>query len=165
MRTTLALDDELVAQSAGLHRLEGEVEPRSRSAHALIERESARRLARLGGSEPEIESSAPAPAGPRLILVDTSIWIDHLRAGSDLLAKLLNAGRGADASLRDLRACPGEMRPTRDRSETRCRTCRALNWRPTPRFWPSSTAKLCLDAGSAMSDVHLLASVRLNPRR
>ena len=28
-----------------------------------------------------------------MILVDTSIWIDHLRAGSDLLAKLLNTGR------------------------------------------------------------------------
>ena len=28
-----------------------------------------------------------------MIVVDTSIWIDHLRAGDDLLAKLLNAGR------------------------------------------------------------------------
>jgi predicted nucleic acid-binding protein len=28
-----------------------------------------------------------------LILVDTSIWIDYLRAGSDLLAKLLNTGQ------------------------------------------------------------------------
>ena len=28
-----------------------------------------------------------------MILVDTSIWIDHLRGGGDLLAKLLRAGR------------------------------------------------------------------------
>jgi predicted nucleic acid-binding protein len=28
-----------------------------------------------------------------LILIDTSIWIDHLGAGSDGLAKLLDAGR------------------------------------------------------------------------
>ena len=28
-----------------------------------------------------------------MILVDTSIWIDHLREGTDLLARLLNAGR------------------------------------------------------------------------
>jgi predicted nucleic acid-binding protein len=28
-----------------------------------------------------------------LILVDTSVWIDHLRAGDDLLAKLLDTGR------------------------------------------------------------------------
>jgi predicted nucleic acid-binding protein len=28
-----------------------------------------------------------------LILVDTSIWIDHLRGGSDLLAALLSTGR------------------------------------------------------------------------
>lgn len=28
-----------------------------------------------------------------MILVDTSIWIDHLRAGGDLLSKLLKASR------------------------------------------------------------------------
>jgi predicted nucleic acid-binding protein len=28
-----------------------------------------------------------------LILVDTSVWIDHLRAGDDLLARVLDAGR------------------------------------------------------------------------
>jgi Arc/MetJ family transcription regulator len=52
MRTTIALDDELVAEA---ERLTG---TKQRSAlvrealTALIERESARRLARLGGSEP-----------------------------------------------------------------------------------------------------------------
>lgn len=28
-----------------------------------------------------------------MILVDTSIWVDHLRIGDDWLARLLNAGR------------------------------------------------------------------------
>lgn len=55
MRTTINLDDDLLAEA---HRLTG-IEERTalvRAAlRALIERESARRLAHLGGSEPDIE--------------------------------------------------------------------------------------------------------------
>ncbi|MBA3629484.1 MAG: type II toxin-antitoxin system VapB family antitoxin [Actinobacteria bacterium] len=54
MRTTLALDDELVAEA---QRLTGTNEKSAlvRDAlRALIQRESARRLARLGGSEPRL---------------------------------------------------------------------------------------------------------------
>ncbi len=67
MRTTLAIDDDLLAEA---HRLSG---VRERSAlvreglKALIERESARRLARLGGSEPDIAAAPrrrPAPGKP-----------------------------------------------------------------------------------------------------
>ena len=52
MRTTLALDDDLVAEA---QRLTGTTEKTAlvrEALRALIERESARRLARLGGSEP-----------------------------------------------------------------------------------------------------------------
>ncbi|MHB8450941.1 MAG: type II toxin-antitoxin system VapB family antitoxin [Mycobacteriales bacterium] len=52
MRTTLALDDDLLAEA---QRLTGTVEKTAlvrEALRALIERESARRLARLGGSEP-----------------------------------------------------------------------------------------------------------------
>lgn len=54
MRTTLALDDDLVAEA---QRLTGTKEKSSLvrlALRALIERESARRLARLGGSEPDL---------------------------------------------------------------------------------------------------------------
>lgn len=54
MRTTLAMDDDLVAEAS---RLTGTSEKSAlvRAAlRALIERESARRLARLGGSEPRL---------------------------------------------------------------------------------------------------------------
>ncbi len=54
MRTTLALDDDLVIEA---QRLTGATEKTAlvrEALHALIERESARRLARLGGSEPEL---------------------------------------------------------------------------------------------------------------
>ena len=52
MRTTLALDDDLLAEA---QRLTGTTEKASlvrEALSALIERESARRLARLGGSQP-----------------------------------------------------------------------------------------------------------------
>lgn len=52
MRTTLALDDALVAEA---QRLTGTREKSAlvrEALRALIQRESARRLARLGGTEP-----------------------------------------------------------------------------------------------------------------
>ena len=58
MRTTLALDDDLVLEA---QRLTGTNEKGAlvrQALGALIERESARRLARLAGSEPE---ATPAP--------------------------------------------------------------------------------------------------------
>ncbi len=54
MRTTLALDDDLIAEA---QRLTGTKEKSAlvrQALRALIERESARRLARLGGSEPAL---------------------------------------------------------------------------------------------------------------
>lgn len=58
MRTTLALDDDLVREA---QRLTGTSEKSAlvrEALRALIERESAHRLARLGGSEPDV---APIP--------------------------------------------------------------------------------------------------------
>jgi Arc/MetJ family transcription regulator len=56
MRTTLALDDALVAQAQGLTGLKERSSLIREALKALIERESARRLARLGGSEPQLEA-------------------------------------------------------------------------------------------------------------
>lgn len=56
MRTTIALDDDLLAEA---QRLTGTTEKTAlvrEALAALIERESARRLARLGGSEPELRA-------------------------------------------------------------------------------------------------------------
>jgi Arc/MetJ family transcription regulator len=52
MRTTLALDDELVAQAQAYTGLREKSALVREALKALIERESARRLALLGGSEP-----------------------------------------------------------------------------------------------------------------
>jgi Arc/MetJ family transcription regulator len=55
MRTTLALDDELVAKAQFFTGLQEKSALVREALKALIERESARRLARLGGSEPDLE--------------------------------------------------------------------------------------------------------------
>jgi len=55
MRTTLALDDDLLTAAQSLTGLREKSALIREALTALIERESARRLARLGGSEPELE--------------------------------------------------------------------------------------------------------------
>ena len=55
MRTTLAIDDALLAKAAGLTGLKERSALVREGLKALIERESARRLARLGGSEPDLQ--------------------------------------------------------------------------------------------------------------
>lgn len=55
MRTTLALDDDLIAEAQDLTGLREKSALIRAALTALIERESARRLARLGGSEPGLE--------------------------------------------------------------------------------------------------------------
>lgn len=57
MRTTLALDDDLILEA---QRLTGTKEKSAlvrQALRALIERESARRLAQLAGSEPDAQAS------------------------------------------------------------------------------------------------------------
>lgn len=55
MRTTLALDDELLEKAAWYTGLREKSALVREGLRALIERESARRLARLGGSEPQLQ--------------------------------------------------------------------------------------------------------------
>jgi Arc/MetJ family transcription regulator len=54
MRTTLALDDELLAQAESYTGIREKSALIREALRALIEREAARRLARLGGSEPDL---------------------------------------------------------------------------------------------------------------
>lgn len=65
MRTTLAIDDDLLAEA---ERLTGTTEKTAlvrEALRALIERESARRLARLGGSEPDLAEVPRRRAQPQ----------------------------------------------------------------------------------------------------
>jgi Arc/MetJ family transcription regulator len=63
MRTTLALDDKLLAKAQAFTGLKEKSALIREALKALIERESARRLARLGGSEPKL--AAPPRRRPR----------------------------------------------------------------------------------------------------
>jgi len=55
MRTTLALDDDLLQQAQQLTGLSERTALVREALRALIQRESAQRLARLGGSEPQLQ--------------------------------------------------------------------------------------------------------------
>ncbi|ACL71707.1 type II toxin-antitoxin system VapB family antitoxin [Thioalkalivibrio sulfidiphilus] len=56
MRTTLNIDDQLLAEAQRITGMTEKAALVREGLRALIERESARRLARLGGSEPQLET-------------------------------------------------------------------------------------------------------------
>ena len=55
MRTTVTLDDELLKRAQDLSGLKDRGALLKEALRALIERESARRLIQLGGSEPDLQ--------------------------------------------------------------------------------------------------------------
>jgi Arc/MetJ family transcription regulator len=57
MRTTMNLDDELLAEAIRLTGIRERTALVHEGLRALIQREAARRLARLGGTEPQLETS------------------------------------------------------------------------------------------------------------
>ncbi len=78
MRTTIAIDDELFAKAQEFAGVTEKSAVMREALKAFVEREAARRLARMGGTQP----NAKAPPRRRfemMMLVDTSIWIDHFR--------------------------------------------------------------------------------------
>lgn len=64
MRTTLAIDDELLAKARRLSGVQEKAALVREGLKALIERESARRLARLGGAEPKLKKVPRRRAKP-----------------------------------------------------------------------------------------------------
>lgn len=56
MRTTLNIDDQLLKEAQRICGVTEKAALVREGLKALIERESARRLARLGGTEPQLES-------------------------------------------------------------------------------------------------------------
>jgi Arc/MetJ family transcription regulator len=56
MRTTIALDDDLLAKAEALTGVSEKAALVREALRALIQRESAKRLALLGGSEPMLQS-------------------------------------------------------------------------------------------------------------
>ena len=92
MRTTVNIDDELLARAHAAAHVTAKIERIQEALKALVERESARRLAKSGGVKPGF-GPFPAAVLP-MILIDTSVWIEHLRQGDKTLARLLNNNQG-----------------------------------------------------------------------
>ena len=64
MRTTLNIDDQLLDEAQRITGMTEKTALVREGLRALIERESARRLARLGGSEPQLEPVPRRQSGP-----------------------------------------------------------------------------------------------------
>ena len=64
MRTTINLDDTLLAQAQQLSGLTDRAALLREALAALIQRESARRLAKLGASQPQLEAIPRRQAEP-----------------------------------------------------------------------------------------------------
>ncbi len=64
MRTTLNIDDELLAEAQRVTGLKEKVALVREGLRALVERESARRLAKLGSSEPQLKPVTRRQSGP-----------------------------------------------------------------------------------------------------
>ncbi|MFI5011088.1 MAG: type II toxin-antitoxin system VapB family antitoxin [Hyphomicrobiales bacterium] len=76
MARQLDLDEELLAKARAYTGLREKSALVREALKALIERESARRLARPGGSEPGLASLARPAVGAWVILIDTRAWVD-----------------------------------------------------------------------------------------
>ncbi len=61
MRTTINIDDQLLEEASRLTGMKEKTALVRESLMALIERENARRLARLGGSEPQLDEIPRRP--------------------------------------------------------------------------------------------------------
>ena len=66
MRTTINIDDELLAKATKLAGPMDRTAMISEGLRALIERETARRLARLGGTQPALKAAPRTRQGSRV---------------------------------------------------------------------------------------------------
>jgi hypothetical protein len=70
MRTTVARADDLIRTARGVHRGGGKTALIREALKALIERESARRLASLGGAMPGLRKHSTPQAGQKQLTRD-----------------------------------------------------------------------------------------------
>jgi predicted nucleic acid-binding protein len=96
-----------------------------------------------------------------LILADTSIWIDHLRAGNKDLRKLLDRGEIAIHPFIVAELALGSLKD-------RKKTLTLLDFLPQVRVAQLSEVRLMIEArrlyslGIGLTDAHLIASVFVN---
>lgn len=97
-----------------------------------------------------------------MILADTSVWIDHLRAGNKEMREHLNQGRIVIHPFIIAELALGSLRG-------RTRTLALLDLLPQVQMAQLSEVRLTIEArrlynlGIGLIDAHLIASVFLNP--
>ncbi len=97
-----------------------------------------------------------------MILADTSIWIDHLRAGNQEMRKHLNQGHIVIHPLIIAELALGSLRE-------RAKTLALLDLLPQVRVAQLSEVRLMIEArhlyslGIGLTDAHLIASVFISP--
>lgn len=97
-----------------------------------------------------------------MILVDTSVWIDHLRSGDEQLRKHLNKGTVAIHPFIIAELALGSL-------QERGKTLALLDLLPKVRVAQLNEVRLAIEARSLHSrgmgfvDAHLIASIYINP--
>jgi hypothetical protein len=97
-----------------------------------------------------------------LILADTSIWVDHLRSGNELLRKHLKEGSVAIHPFIIAELALGSL-------QERVKTLALLDLLPKVRVAQLNEVRVAIEARSLYSrgigliDAHLIASIFLNP--
>jgi predicted nucleic acid-binding protein len=97
-----------------------------------------------------------------LILADTSIWIDHFRSGNPEMRKQLNRGQIVTHPFVIAELALGSLRH-------RIKTLALLDLLPQVRVAQMKDVRLMIEArrlhnlGIGLTDVHLIASVFINP--
>ena len=161
-RTTLALDDDLMRVAQEYTGVAEKTALIREALKSLIERESARRLAALGGSRAGDERHSTSQGLGRMILADTSIWVDHFRLGDDELPSTAHKPAHCDASVHRLGTGPGSL-------PQRAATLAFLAQLPSVRVARLDEVLQMVEARSLYSrgigliDAHLIASVFINP--
>jgi predicted nucleic acid-binding protein/Arc/MetJ family transcription regulator len=84
------LDDDLIRAAQEFTGVDEKTALVREALKALIERESARRLASLGGTMPGLKNISRRRGRRKWFLADTSVWIDHFRYGDKEMRERLN---------------------------------------------------------------------------
>ena len=93
MRTTLALDDDLVRiaqEFTGVEEKTALIREALKAPHRARKRPQ---IGFYGRFNAGVEKYSPSQDADALILADTSIWIDHLRSGNREMRRHLDQGR------------------------------------------------------------------------
>ena len=114
-----------------------------------------------GRHNAEIKEDSTPQVGADLILADTSIWIDHLRAGNKEMGKHLNQGQIVIHPVIIAELALGSL-------QERTKTLALLDLLPQVRVAQLSEVRVMIEArrlyslGIGLTDAHLIASVFIN---